>query len=390
MDTRLDLMAVLSIVGSGCLGMIVVRLSNPFLKGLGWLAVSYACGTVSAVLLLFHGHANPFFTVVVANGLILLAFVFLHSAILELYERGIRVSRFGLLLIGLYLFVQLYFTYVHDSHQMRLVFGSILMASQATQSGLLLLLHPQRGMRMPSWSTAFLCLSFAVYNLVRSAFVAVRGVPQDIFAPDLLQFISIIVLLGTSLGIGFGFFWMTTAKLRHMLERLAATDPLTGVFNRRMFRELCEREVARSLRSGEPFSLLVADLDHFKQVNDRHGHLVGDEVLRAISECIQSELRASDILGRWGGEEFVVLLPMCPPATAFAVAERLRVRVESLNLPSPDEEESPIRITIGVTISLGVSIFRGSADTLDAVFRRSDAALYRAKTTGRNRVLMLE
>ncbi|QHN04495.1 GGDEF domain-containing protein [Granulicella sp. WH15] len=389
MDTRLDLMAVLSIVGSGCLGLIVVRLSNPFLKGLGWLAASFACGTVSAALLLFHERAGPFFTVIVANGLILLAFVLVHSAILELYEKGIRISRFGLVLMGLYLVTHVYFTYVHDSHQMRLVFGSILIAAQATQSGLLLL-RPQRGMRMPSWSTAFLCLSFAAYNLVRSVIVAIRGVPQDIFAPSLLQFISIIVMLGSSLGIGFGFFWMTTAKLRHMLERLAATDPLTGVFNRRMFRELCEREVARSLRSGEPFSLLVADLDHFKQVNDRHGHLAGDEVLRAIAECIQSELRSSDILGRWGGEEFVVLLPTCTSETAFAVAERLRVRVEALDLPSRDEEGTPIRVTIRVTISLGVAVFRGSADTLDAVFRRSDMALYRAKRSGRNRVLMLE
>jgi diguanylate cyclase (GGDEF)-like protein len=381
METRLFLMTAMVLVAGGCIGLLVVRISNPFLKGLGWLSATFACGAVSTLLLYFDGHIPRFYTNVLANGLTLLAYMLLHAAILDLEQRsGRRVTIFSLVVFALWLASALIYTYARDSHQMRVVYGSILIALQALQSVVVLLRHPEKGIRVPVWYTAIVLFGFALFNLVRAVLIAINGMPEDIFAPSRLQLLSVLVYLSTALGVGFGFFWMSTAKLRFTLERLASTDPLTGVSNRRVFLAACERELARCQRSGETFSLLVADIDHFKRINDRFGHMAGDTVLCAIADCIQAQLRTSDILGRWGGEEFVVLLPDCPPNAALEVADRLREGVEHFTPPNLD---------VHVTVSLGVATFRGAPDPLDDVLRRGDQALYQAKAAGRNRVLAL-
>ncbi|SNT07490.1 diguanylate cyclase (GGDEF) domain-containing protein [Granulicella rosea] len=379
METRLVLAAASIIITGGCLAFFAVRFSNPFLKGLGWLAGSFACGTISTTLLTLTGKAPEFLTGFVANGLTILAYVFVQSAILELSERRSKFSRVSLILLGLWMPTTLFFTYVQNSHQMRIVFGDLLVAAQAGQSAFYLFRRMERGLRAPAWYTGAVLAAFAAFNVFRSTAVGLHGIAQDILAPSELQFFSVIIYLGTALGVALGFFWMTTAKLRFTLEHLASTDSLTGAANRRNFQLLCEKELSRSQRSGEPFSLLMADIDHFKEINDRHGHEAGDTVLCAIAGLLQEQIRPSDTLGRWGGEEFVMLLPACELEGAAAIAERLRERVSHWSAPSRAGN-----LDVQVTISLGVAMFRGRGDTLDDLFRRGDEALYQAKAAGRN------
>lgn len=179
---------------------------------------------------------------------------------------------------------------------------------------------------------------------------------------------------------------MTTAKLSTELEYMASTDPLTRVYNRRVFRDWCEKELARSQRMGSTFSLLMVDVDHLKRVNDRFGHRAGDLVLCAVVEQMQDSVRGIDVLGRWGGEEFVALLPGADRDAALLVAHRIRGNVEKLRLTEIvpggcGDEES------GLTVSVGMASHRGGTDRLDDMMDRADAALYRAKAEGRNRVL---
>ncbi len=160
-----------------------------------------------------------------------------------------------------------------------------------------------------------------------------------------------------------------------VLSRLALTDPVTGLANRRGGEEALAREVSRARRSGSPLSLVLFDIDHFKRINDEAGHANGDKVLRGISEILSASQRGSDLAMRWGGEEFLVLLPDVGLAGARIFAERVRENVQNLVIPE----------TGRITVSAGVSELVGEEEPATAL-ARSDANLYRAKAAGRNRV----
>ena len=162
-----------------------------------------------------------------------------------------------------------------------------------------------------------------------------------------------------------------TAKL----EELATTDALTGAFNRRKFNGLILAEIARVRRYEHPLSLLILDIDHFKRINDTHGHEAGDEVLVVLAGLIRAGIRATDSLARWGGEEFVVLSPEVTVEEAMGLAERLRSAAGA----------SKYSFAGTVTVSLGVAQHR-AGETPDELFARADEALYRAKEDGRDRV----
>ncbi len=171
------------------------------------------------------------------------------------------------------------------------------------------------------------------------------------------------------------------------MRRLAMCDELTGLWNRRAFYAFAIDELERCSRFGRGLCLILLDIDHFKQVNDRFGHLMGDRALQMVADVIRENLRAYDRAGRWGGEEFVILLPETTLAVALKVAERLRAAVENARLdvsPFLGEEADAV---LQVQISLGVAYAAGGdALSLDALVGRADDALYRAKEMGRNRV----
>ncbi|MDI3481640.1 MAG: hypothetical protein PWQ97_1295 [Tepidanaerobacteraceae bacterium] len=162
-------------------------------------------------------------------------------------------------------------------------------------------------------------------------------------------------------------------KTEEQLYRLSITDPLTGVYNRRFFMQMMEREIERTRRSGRPFSIIMLDLDRFKSVNDRFGHAAGDTVLTQVTELLKKRIRKSDCLARWGGEEFIILLPETSVEDAANLADELRRLLSDMELPE-----------IGhVTASFGVSEFKAS-DTVDTIIMRTDSMLYEAKSAGRN------
>ena len=170
------------------------------------------------------------------------------------------------------------------------------------------------------------------------------------------------------------------ANLKLMLEKMASFDHTTGLMNRRAFTEIIHREHAQSKRSGKPFSLLLMDLDRFKLVNDNYGHETGDKILRGISEISRSTLRSCDWIGRWGGEEFLAILPDTDEAEAQVIAERLRESIDQFSIQLNGQ-------LIKATMSIGVSSFPQDGETPDFLIRAADAALYEAKKTGRNRVV---
>jgi diguanylate cyclase (GGDEF)-like protein len=170
-------------------------------------------------------------------------------------------------------------------------------------------------------------------------------------------------------------------------------DTKTGLLNAATWESEAMIELARAIRTRTPLSIALVDIDHFKAVNDTHGHLVGDKALRAVTDALRSDLRAYDLAGRFGGEEFAILLPHTREIDAINVAERLRAHVASIAIPVNDHDESAGHITL--TISVGVAALDGSSRTLTApdgssreladLLAAADAALYHAKETGRNK-----
>ena len=170
--------------------------------------------------------------------------------------------------------------------------------------------------------------------------------------------------------------------LEQQLSREARTDSLTGLRNRRALEEAAAAELKRAARVASPLAVIIGDVDHFKRINDRHGHDAGDRVIKAVAAHLMAVARESDVLGRWGGEEFLAILPESDEEAAVALAERMRVALETSKMPLPDGEQ--------VTISLGVAALEaGKADAWgwDRLVQRADRALYKAKKAGRNRVL---
>jgi diguanylate cyclase (GGDEF)-like protein len=167
--------------------------------------------------------------------------------------------------------------------------------------------------------------------------------------------------------------------LRHLallaeVEALATTDPLTGIANRRVFDDELDRELHRSRRLGDPVTVVLLDADHFKGINDQHGHVAGDAVLCAIASALRSNTKAFDVVARVGGDEFAVVLPTCPPEAGAGVANRLCAAVAAAGVDPT------------VTVSAGWATFPDHADDRAGLLSAADAALYRAKRAGRARV----
>jgi len=167
------------------------------------------------------------------------------------------------------------------------------------------------------------------------------------------------------------------------LQSLSRTDRLTGINNRGFWEESLEQEFLRCHRSNRPASLIMFDIDHFKTFNDRYGHSAGDEILRAVSDQIKKTQRTTDIAGRYGGEEFALILPDTDGQQALVVAERLRLQISKLQVEWEDEQ-------LNVTVSLGICEFSKAMPAYETWMDCADTALYKAKALGRNRCVLAE
>lgn len=392
METHIILVVASILLSGGCIGLAIVRLTNPFFKGAGWLGASFASGALGAAFLMLPLGPMQNIAILVAHIFILLAFVFLYVCFLWLSALELHVPRLGSALLLLQVLVYLVFRHFQGVEQVSLMVFSMSVALQACENALLLMhANPDR-MEPPIWFTTTLLLSFAAFNMTRSLIVLLHGFHVDPQTPNPLEAVSALVFLGSAIGLGFGVFWMEGHQMRMELEQLANIDSLTGIHNRRSFIALCEQELLKTSRTGDVFSLIMFDLDHFKQINDRYGHRTGDTVLCAVVEKLRNSVRNIDVVGRWGGEEFVALLPKADAEAAMIVAHRLRYHVDSIAVPSPRLRDSGVRHNITVTVSVGVTTYFGHDPTLTVqdLLHQCDSAMYQAKAEGRDRIVSLD
>jgi diguanylate cyclase (GGDEF)-like protein len=204
----------------------------------------------------------------------------------------------------------------------------------------------------------------------------------NLMQASLGQGLTFLMAFVALLGAGWGFVLAGFERTSAQLEVLATHDGLTGCLNRHSADALLEHALARGQRDGAPVALVLIDLDHFKRINDEHGHHMGDEALRCFAETVRSRLRSSDVFGRWGGEEFGLVLPATDGPGALRLSEAVRAGVEALDLRAADGSAVPLRLSAGVAVAAS-----DSSLSADGLYAMADRALYQAKAGGRNRVV---
>ncbi|HJW86787.1 MAG TPA: GGDEF domain-containing protein, partial [Candidatus Brocadiaceae bacterium] len=172
-------------------------------------------------------------------------------------------------------------------------------------------------------------------------------------------------------------------RLMEMAKHTSVTDALTGIYNRRFFNEIIEKQLALAKRRNEPLSLLIADIDHFKNINDTYGHTAGDRALQQAVKLIKNTIRSSDIIARYGGEEFAIIMPAADTTHAVSKAEEIRQRTRSADFDHVVEGK-----IIKMNLSIGVASFPEHGDEPGILMNNADLALYKAKNTGRNQVVV--
>lgn len=319
--------------------------------------------------------------VIVANLLLLSNQVFSWTG----YARLFGVRRPWPWILAGYLLVTLIYlalTYVWDSYTARVLFFNLLLVLLSASCALLLWDHRRR------IGAAVLALPLGVHllqvflGLLRIGVTLVEGgvTHQSVSTSPGQVFVIMLNSLGV-MAMAFGFMSLHAGRLLDVLETQAATDPLTGLLNRRGFDAELQREWRRHQRLGQGLAALMVDIDHFKRINDSHGHAVGDVALRHLAETLQQQLRPYDLIGRLGGEEFCVVLPGVSPEWAVQTAERLR-RAPLGFVPEGE------RLPLALTVSIGVACSSAEDVQPQTLLARADRALYLAKQQGRDRVVL--
>ncbi len=322
------------------------------------------------------------FSILSANLLTTLTLALHIQAIMAFQHARALAPPVWLVWLPVPLSVALAWLFLHDDHWRNILVATV-------QSALAIMLASQawaprlQGPRLTGRLVVIAgSVLLATTLLIRTGFMVSQSDWDTHYnVPDQVQTATYFIVMAVLLLNSMGFVLMQMEESIARQHELATHDVLTGVFNRRALMDALERDMAQTTRDGTPLTLLMIDIDHFKRVNDRHGHLVGDEVLRQVAQRTQQRLRRSDLLARYGGEEFLALLPNTDQTGATVVAEAIRLSME----------EKPIMVqqtAIPVTVSIGVHCHQphSAHQAAEPLIAASDEALYRAKHNGRNRV----
>lgn len=372
-----DLRTVVAITGvMGCLMSIVLysikRTYPNSIKGIGEWAVFPLLGFIASVLYGLQGSWHHLASMALPNFLLVLTLLILVCGTYQHFGLGVnRRLVLAVLLVSLAFNLATSGKEQYYVHRLAFVSGvsSLMFGAQIK-----VLWQHRRGSfaaHMMLWTMVMLCAVMA--GRVISAFIEPPPVGIYTFSP--FQAVYLVSFSFGVLLIGLAGIFLSFEQLRRQLERLIKYDALTGALTRRAAYEYGEDLLALCIRNGTVFSVLMMDLDRFKDINDRHGHQTGDLVLSSFVQMVQQVSRRPARLGRYGGEEFILLLPDTTLDEAVQVAERVQAQVHASDL-SPK-----------FTVSIGVgTLTQPEFDTLDAVIGRADAALYLAKRNGRDRV----
>jgi len=371
---------VVSTCITALLGLFLLYLwiQDRSVRALGWWAAAYLIGGFSVALWMVGPMLSKAWPEDVAPALLFLCCGMIWSGARKFHNRdALPVAVFTGAVVWL---LASYLPALTVGHSVRVVLSSLIIATYAVLTAVELKRERRnieiarvRAIVIPILHGAIFLSPIMAMNFLPEGVDDGAGLSKSSFA--LFALLTLLYVVGTA------FIVVVMAKEHAVLlhKTAAVTDPLTGLFNRRGYQDAAQRLIDMQARKGEPVTVLMFDLDHFKSINDRFGHAIGDEALKVFAKTAANNMRAADILGRLGGEEFSAILPG-DVEMAFGVAERVRAAFDIAG-------EEIANIMMRATVSIGAASAPAKTAHLEALIARADVALYRAKSSGRNRVV---
>lgn len=354
--------------------LLVLWIQDRSVRALGWWAVAYLIGGVAVALWMIEPLAALPGINQIASALLFVACGLIWSGARVFHGRDILLPAS---VAGAIVWLMASpFPAISQSNSGRIVLSSLIIACYAVLTAIEL----RRDRRNPERARLRTILVPVTHGAVFLSPILSMHLFPDSGIGSGREWFAMFALLTLIYVVGTAFIVVVMAKERAVLihKTAASTDPLTGLFNRRGFMEAAQQLVETQRRRGQPVTVLMFDLDHFKSINDRFGHDVGDDALRMFGATIAVNMRTNDVVGRLGGEEFAAILPGSL-ANAVPVAERVRVAFQAAGVTISGH-------AIGATVSIGAAGASASACEISSLLSRADQALYRAKTAGRNRI----
>ena len=345
----------------------------PTVKGLGDWAFATALLFLGGVAAASRGKSHELVAITLANALIFCGIYLQYVGSQRFFGEQPKVAR-GLWIILALTLVSAWYTVVEPNYRPRLTIYVLVISTLFTLHAILIY---RRGTRTFAHWFAFIVLLLGIGSQILRFTTALLfplgtgildNTPQNLIYVIAHPFVMLLFAISLIL--------LATDRVRAEFEHIATHDSLTNALTRRHLTDICLQELQRCQRHGRVMSVLLIDLDHFKAINDNRGHQAGDQVLVQFVDAVHTLLRSADVIGRLGGEEFVVVLPETSMDVARVVAERIRTKVGEMTDPAP------FTVSIGVTTNLPIG------DTVEALLARADAAMYQAKRMGRNQVVL--
>ena len=370
-----DLRTVVALSGimAGLMSLVLFALRRNYpasIRGLEQWASALALMFVAGLLAAKRDALPTLITINVASALLWAGSYVCYAGSRMFFELPVRHRPWVVVLV-LLMAVQVWFTQVAPDYRVRMVLTTGLTGSISALHGWLILRQPSMSLARGMAGLVMVMLTALQATRLMTAFDS--PAQADFFGDDPWQAIYLTGLSLSVLLFAISMVLMASDRLRAALEHLASRDSLTNALTRRHITAACHAELERCRRNGRRMALLIMDLDHFKAINDTHGHQAGDAVLVWFVNRVRSVLRPADQLGRFGGEEFVALLPEVSHQEACVVAERIRA-IAQLDAP-----------VASCSVSIGIAVSHGPDETVDLLLARADTALYLAKAKGRNR-----
>ena len=350
-----------------------------------WILANFGL-SVGYMFISLRDRIPGFLSIIVGNCLIAYCIILIYEGIERFYERP-RFNAWNYLILGSYILIQSLFTYFDPDINARVTISSLVVCTLIVHTGTRLFRVPIGELKETSSSAGYVFFVTAIFPFTRAVSALLASQPIDFFSDAINSWFSVVFIVSIVTWT-FYFFFLNSARLeleletaRAKLDLIARTDPLTNLYNRRHFDEHAELELQRAKRSGHSISFLLLDVDGFKSINDNNGHEVGDAVLLSLSEILRSELRPFDMVARYGGDEFIIMLMDTTRDQAYSVAERICNRVG----------QTPVLLesrTLNFTLSGGLTTVQPGDHDLRLLLKRGDIALYNAKQRGRNCVIV--
>jgi diguanylate cyclase (GGDEF)-like protein len=371
---------LITVLSSAMAMAVLGSLWRAAIPGVGYWISANAAAIVALFAFAMQGHASRWLTFVGANELLAVSLLLVVEGSLRFQQRRIRLWPAYAGLVGVFAGVA-WWTFVSPDFNARVAVVSAFHAYLYAVLALLMLRgrpanRPRYSYHFLAVAAVLLCVGHASRGVMYGfGLIEQSGLMQ--VSPSNILFLALGILAAPCLSIGV--VMLAHDRLAERLERLANIDDLTGALSRRAFLAASDALLKASRRARSPMTMAIIDIDSFKAVNDTHGHAAGDQVLRHFAAFVSRNLRAGDVFGRLGGEEFGVLCPATTAADTVALMDRLRVRLAAT-------AQSALPLGLSYSFSVGVDQYRPD-ESLDQLSARADGALYAAKASGRNRVM---